>query len=347
MTISQDAHIVSLSLRTTEGLLEAEFNALGARQVSLRFNGRNALQPYAVKEVPPFATGFTMAPWANRMRDGKWYKDGHAQTNPITEASTNTALHGLLLETVYDIAEQTESSVTFTTDLNPSDGYPFHVTVSVTYQLTVDGFTATHRAFNHSNEPAPYATGAHPYLYFEGIDTEDLEIQIPAESWTRVDSRLLPVATEPVSKHPVAGQLLAAGDWIRLGNFCIDNDFLDLKRDADGIARTKLRLPGLLAAGFRIPGASAFGAVAGNEAGDPRRIEIWQDESFPHVHVFSTPNYPVVATDGTYQNGLIQHGITIEPVTSGPDSFNTRNDLILLTPGQEWSGSWGISLLNW
>ncbi|MEY2915158.1 MAG: hypothetical protein RL454_87, partial [Actinomycetota bacterium] len=234
----QDAHLIQLTLDAPIGTLSATVNALGARQVSLSLNGRQALQPYDVTKLPPYATGFTMAPWANRMRDGKWHDGEKSFTNPITEARTNTALHGLLLDTVYEVVHQTASSVAFRTVLLPSDGYPFKVQIEVEYQLVADGMTVTHRASNRSNHPAPYGTGAHPYLYFEGIKTADLELQLPAASWTRVDDRLLPVATESVRTFPTSGTEIATGGWVRLGDFCIDNDFLDLTRGDDGLART-------------------------------------------------------------------------------------------------------------
>ena len=63
--------LVTLSLTSGTAKIEASFNPLGARQVSLTHNGRNALQPYDLAQTPPFATGFVMAPWANRMRDGQ------------------------------------------------------------------------------------------------------------------------------------------------------------------------------------------------------------------------------------------------------------------------------------
>lgn len=315
MVTAQNSHLIHLALESAGNHLNATFNALGARQVALSFNGRAALQPYELNGVPPFATGFVMAPWSNRMRDGKWSRAGEVYANPVTETSTNTALHGLLLSTVYAVVEQSESSVTFEGVLEPSAGYPFSVTTRVRYELVEDGLEVTHSAVNHSAESAPYGTGAHPYLYFEGLTTADLELRIPARSWTRVDERLLPVSTDPV----VGGPLDTSG-WVRLGDFNIDNDFLDLDRDSDGLARTVLRAPA--------------------SSGDPRVVEVWQDQHFSHVHVFSTPNYP--AADGGTQRGL-----TIEPVTAGPDAFNTGLDLLELSTGVEWRGRWGIKLLKW
>lgn len=328
---AQDQHLIHLRLESTDPagkkvVTEGTFNALGARQVSLAINGRQALQPYDVTQVPPFATGFTMAPWANRIRDGRWTQNGATRTFAVNDTRTNTALHGLLLETVYEVRSLTPSSVEFAATITPSDGYPFRVEVTVAYQITADGFTCTQRALNLGEDPAPYGTGAHPYPYFEGVPTADLEINILANRWTKVDERLLPLASEPVSTHPVAGEAIAAGDWIRLGNLCIDNDFHDLIRGPGGVAATRLRAP--------------------SQSGDNRVLELWQDSGFSHMHVFSTPVYPQFGVPlGDFSR--VQHGITIEPVTAGPDSFNTGDDLIWLQPAVEWSASWGIRLLNW
>jgi aldose 1-epimerase len=310
--------LVKLELHTREVQLEATFNPLGARQVSLKHNGRNALQPYELSATPPFATGFVMAPWANRMRDGRWTdSEGQSHQNPITEGRTNTALHGLLLDTVYDVQDQTSESVTFSTTLQPSDGYPFEVTVSVTYRLVEAGLAVTHRAVNHSNTPAPFQTGAHPYLFIDGLATADLEIRVPGTHWWEVDNRLLPVGVSPVS-----GTAVDATDWRRLGDYCIDNGFVNLLADADGLVRTVVRAP--------------------LDSGDGRSIAVWQEPAFKQVHVFSTPAYP-----SPIELGAVVHGITIEPVTAGPDAFNTGVDLIQLSPEVEWSASWGIQLLDW
>jgi aldose 1-epimerase len=311
-------NLVKLEYQSPNGNLEATFNPLGARQVSLRHNGRDALQPYDLGATPPFATGFVMAPWANRMRDGSWTDSlGQTHQNPVTEARTNTALHGLLLDTVYEIQSQSLDQVTFVTTIQPSYGYPYKVTTSVTYQLGEAGLTVTHRAVNHSEQPAPFQTGAHPYLFIEGQVTADLEIKVPATHWWQVDDRLLPLGVESVS-----GTAVDATDWRRLGDYLIDNGFVNLIPDADGLVRTLLRAP--------------------RESGDHRSIALWQDANFKQVHVFSTPMYPSPDNPGE-----LVHGITIEPVTAGPDAFNTRVDLIQLSPEVEWSGRWGIQLLDW
>jgi aldose 1-epimerase len=61
---------------------------------------------------------------------------------------------------------------------------------------------------------------------------------------------------------------------------------------------------------------------------------LWFDETYRFVQVFTlealTPNRP---------------GVAIEPMTCAPNAFNTGQGLIVLEPGGEWTGSWGITPL--
>lgn len=63
-----------------------------------------------------------------------------------------------------------------------------------------------------------------------------------------------------------------------------------------------------------------------------RLTEMWADEVFGWIQVFTGA-------------GLVDSGIAVEPMTCGPDAFNpgpTHDGLIVLKPGQRFSGSWGI-----
>ena len=314
---TENAHIYQLSLQTPRGMLTASFNALGARQVALALDGENALQPYDTSARPPFGTGIVMFPWVNRLRDGHFSHLGKTYRSAITEARTNNALHGLLRDRVYEVTNQTDSSITFSAELEALDSYPSPMTFSVTYQLVDAGFTATYSAKNHGQEPAPFSTGAHPYFVIGQTPTPDLMIQIPAASYLRLDARQLPVA-----KESVVDSQLDAREPVRVGDFMTDTDFTDLERDDLGIARVCLSEPG-------------FGQVSGK-----RTTEIWLDAAFKHVHVYSTPLYPIA-------EGETIHAVAIEPVTAGPDALNTRDDLVTLSPDQTWSASWGVRLLDW
>ena len=63
-----------------------------------------------------------------------------------------------------------------------------------------------------------------------------------------------------------------------------------------------------------------------------RWAELWGDESFGWTQVF---------TGGPKRDV----SIAVEPMSCGPDAFNegpTHADLIVLQPGEEFLGRWGI-----
>jgi aldose 1-epimerase len=103
---------------------------------------------------------------------------------------------------------------------------------------------------------------------------------------------------------------------VRIGDDFYDHDFTDLPRDSDGLAHTFLT------------------------ATDGRGFDIWQDESFKHIVIF-TPDF-YFANVGESK----RYACAIEPQTSGPNSFNSGEDLLWLKQGQTFSATWGINLLT-
>lgn len=314
---NENAHLYSIQRTNSNGLLTATFNALGARQVALRLDGRDAIAPYDVSAKPPFSNGSVMFPWVNRLRDGQWSNEGNTYQAVITEEKSNNANHGLLRATVYEVADQAESSITFVTVLEPSEAYPFRLRFAVEYALTEDGLTVTHRATNLSDHRAPFATGAHPFFVIDAVPTKDLLLTVPAATYIRVDERMLPAGRESV-----LGTNRDAREPVLVGEFLTDTDFTDLERDAQGVARVTVTEPG--------DRATANGV---------RSLQVWLGPDFKHAHIYSMTEYP----DGAG----VTNGLAIEPVTAGPNALNTGEDLLWLSPDGEWSGSWGVSLLYW
>ena len=109
---------------------------------------------------------------------------------------------------------------------------------------------------------------------------------------------------------------LRAHSGVRIGDNFYDHDFTDLTRDSDGLAHTYLT------------------------ATDGRGFDIWQDESFKHTVIF-TPDF-YFANVGEAK----RYACAIEPQTSGPNSFNTGDDLLWLKQGEMFSADWGVNLLT-
>ena len=150
---------------------------------------------------------------------------------------------------------------------------------------------------------APFGYGAHPYLAIGDSLLPDVELSIPAASGLEVDERLLPYAT-----HPVEGTDLDFREARRVGDARLDTAFTDVVRDDDGMWRCTV------------------------SAAD-RTTSLWADAAFPWLQVFTA-----IAED---RKGEV--GIAVEPMSCPADAFNSGDGLVVLDPGEEWTGTWGIS----
>ena len=87
---------------------------------------------------------------------------------------------------------------------------------------------------------------------------------------------------------------------------------------------------------------TAFGDVQRDAArpvgGDPVRgrrdaaLAVWADASFDWWQVYTGDTLPVTRH---------RRAVAVEPMTCPPDAFRSGRDLIVLAPGQTWSGSLG------
>ena len=176
----------------------------------------------------------------------------------------------------------------------------------MTYALTDDGLTVTHRVANVGPDAAPFGVGAHPYLRVGAHPVTDLTITVTGRQYTRVDQQMIPVATESVdgtSNDLRGGVALADLD----ANVAITG--FDV---TDGIVEHRLDAP------------------------DGTALVVWADEAFGWAQIYSPPNFPGPGKPDQ------RRAIAIEPMTCAVDAFNSGAGLRWLAPGETWSGSWGL-----
>jgi aldose 1-epimerase len=177
--------------------------------------------------------GRVLAPWPNRLRDGRYTFADQDLVLPLTEPERRNAMHGLVAWTTWTCLERTHATLALGYRLHPQPGYPFCLDLSVIYALTGDGLDVTVAALNAGTAAAPFGAGFHPYLVADPVDGAELELPVRVE--LGVDDRMLPdgrrsPATSVRALRPVAGTVL-------------DTCFTDLDRDADGLARARLVPP--------------------------------------------------------------------------------------------------------
>lgn len=260
-------------------------------------------ESYADDAIPPGAAGITLAPWANRIQDGRWVLDGKVQQLDITEVSRNNASHGLLRNTAYALVEQSAHGVALEATVFPQHGYPFLVRHRVRYEITESLDLAVSQTLeNGLDGRAPFVLGAHPYLRIGEVPTGELSLRVNAGTRLLASERLIPT-----------GQAAVDTDFdLRHGRLVDDLDmdvaYTDLEFDDGGLARHTLSAP------------------------DGRSVSLWQDQTCPFVHVFVTTRFP--GRD---------KAVALEPMTGPADAFNSGMGLRWLGPGESFTMHWGIS----
>lgn len=287
---------------------EAVIASVGASLRVLRCEGRDLVVPFEADEVRPGYRGTTLAPWPNRIVDGRYEFGGVEHQLALTEPARGQALHGLLSWAEFSDRLVLDDRVVLSAVIEPQAGYPFRVEVETEYRLDEDGLQQTVTARNLGTDAAPWGTGPHPYLVAGAGRVDDWTLALSAsEVLTVTDDRLSPVAVEPVDSHPqwdFRAQRL-------IGDVFIDHAFTGLSR-TDGIAEVRLT------------------------SGD-RGVALSWDERCPWVQIHTA--------DNPGQDGIHRIGLAVEPMTCPPDAFNSAVDLVVLEPGDEHSAAWRIRAL--
>lgn len=162
----------------------------------LEHEGRPLLDGFPEDQMAAGGRGQQLVPWPNRLRDGAWTFGGHDLQLPLSEPARHNASHGLVRWVAWSVEEHTPRSVALTYRLMAQTGYPWTLDLHVVYDLSADGLTVTQSATNLAAEPAPYASGAHPYLAVGPGPVDGWELTLPAATRLLVDDRLLPVGRE-------------------------------------------------------------------------------------------------------------------------------------------------------
>lgn len=219
---------------------EAVVASVGATLRRLTFEGRDLVVPFAADEVRPAYRGATLAPWPNRVVDGRYTFGGIEQRLALSEPERAHALHGLVGWTEFAPRHVSDDRVVLVAVIEPQTGYPFRVEVEVEYRIDADGLRQTVTGRNLGSDAAPWGTGPHPYLVAGAGRVDDWTLSLPAsEVLTVTSDRLSPIAVEPVAAHP-------QWDFREprvLGDVFIDHAFTALSR-TDGIAEVRVQASG-------------------------------------------------------------------------------------------------------
>ncbi|MET3919303.1 aldose 1-epimerase family protein [Arthrobacter sp. UYEF20] len=294
------------------GLRHGEYTAViaarGAAIRRLRHRERDLVVPFPAGGPNPDFRGVIVAPWPNRIPDGKYTFDGVDYRVPVNEPGRQCALHGFTPELDWRLDSRTDSAVVLSRTIEPTPGYPFALSITACYRLDGDGLHATVTAANVGERTAPYGVCPHPYLLAGPAPLDEWRLEVPARTILEVTpDRLLPVAIRPVEGHEYDFRAARV-----IGSTEIDHAFTDIVfDDDDGEGRAHVVV--------RDPGGTGVGMA-------------W-DRSCAWLQLYTGDTEPPLPT---------RLGLAVEPMTCPPDAFNTGTDLVRLEPGASHDASWCI-----
>lgn len=214
------------------GELTARIDTDGARLHTLRHRGDDLVAPGL-----PFA-GAVLAPWPNRVVDGRYRFAGQDRQLTVTEPDRGHALHGLVLDTEFEVSDASGTHVELEVAIEPQQGYPHELVVHVGYVLTEAGLTWTVTGTNSGTSDAPWGTAPHPYLVAGPAPVDDWHLALPATAVLDVT----PDGLVPRELVPVDAIGMDFTDGRRIGTQQIDHAFTALAFE-DGLTTAILSGP--------------------------------------------------------------------------------------------------------
>lgn len=175
---------------------EATVTEVGAHLRSLRHRGRELLWTFGESELPRNSQGAQLAPWPNRIRDGRWELHGVVHQLPINEPERSTALHGLATDKPWHVIGQDDATLRQRLELPPEEGWPGTLEVELVHSVGDEGLLVEFLATNTGEVPVPCGYGTHPYFAFPLAETT---MEVPFAKELLVDERLLPVEVADVT----------------------------------------------------------------------------------------------------------------------------------------------------
>ncbi len=284
----------------------AKVSTFGGRLCGYRVGAVELLDVDSPGDAQDASRGDVLAPWPNRIRDGRYAFDGRDHQLPLNEAARHNALHGLVRTLPWTLVSQESARVVLELRLSEPAGYPFRLRLSLAYVLTPGGLEVALTALNEGSTAAPYGVGFHPYLSAGAARIDGALLSFQSSKQLALDDRKLPIGE---------GEVSAAHDFRRgrpLSGTRLDDCFTGLLRGADGRARVQLQ---------RADGAGT--------------AELWQDEALGYLQLF---------TGDVLEPCARRRGLAVEPMSCAPDAFNSGAGLVRLAPGARHVARWGLQL---
>ncbi len=275
-----------------QGEFIAKINTIGSSLIGLTNRDFHLIEPDTASNLYP---GSILAPWPNRIRDGKYSYQQKTFQLPINESTRSNALHGLVAYRDWQITKKDNDLIQLNCLLDSPEIYPGKLDLSVIYKFQNQCLYIEISAINIGDSAAPYGVSIHTYLVAGANDkNNNLWLTIPADHFLQVDSqRLLPTKVVSCSEN--------------------DFDFRNSKKIGELFIDHAFKYQTGLDPQIELVDSMGRGVVMGF---DPEAKWI-------QIH-----------TADRSGGADSRNALAVEPMSCPPDAFNSLQDLIELSPGQ-------------
>lgn len=254
--------------------------------------------------------GDVLMPFPGRVAEGRYTFDGEDFQLERNDKEGPNAIHGFVRTLPWRVVGVEASCAVFEVCLDAeqygSNGYPFSLAIQVTYGLDDTGLFCSFDVRNAGTRPAPLGVGFHPYFTVGTPLIDEVEARIPGAGFLEFNDKLTPTG----KILPAAGTEWDCLDFRRIGEKKFNHCYVQLARDAEGMATASLR-----------------------HVGSGRVIDVLMDRSFSAVVVYT----------GDAIADAPRCAFAIEPMTCASDAFNHPEwGLKRLAPGERFSGRYTI-----
>jgi aldose 1-epimerase len=295
-----------MTIEIRSGDFQAEIRLKGAGLNFLKFQNRDLVDPYVREDEPHRFRGVVLAPWPNRIRDGRYTFNGREFTLRKNENNRGNALHGLVFDVDWGIQTRESNSVSLATLVHANDGYPTDLEVIVRYTLSGEGLECKVDSKNIGKQSAPYGVSIHPYLVAdETFKVDQCVLTMPSHEYMEVDrDRLLPLGVNKITSN------LDFNSGKQIGTDFIDHAFhIDKSKENQYVT-----------------------LVAPSGKG----VKISYSETAKWIQIHTADR------EGGADSRTC---LAVEPMSCPPDAFNSGVDLTVLSAGESHTIFWEISAI--
>ena len=320
----------------SHGPYAAEIATYGGGVRSFTYRGLPLMEGYRDGEYPPLSANVVLAPWPNRIRDGRFHFHGQPYQLSITEPDRNNAIHGFVSDVMWDVVSHTDdaAAVTLATTIEPQQGWPWTLQVTSTYELSDQGLTCTCEITYPADTPGagavPVAYGFHSYLSALGAPIDECTLDMFIRSQLPLD---------PDRKLPSGDVIdVTAGASVRrieLRDQLLDDCFgREAVSDREAVANSA---PPENASADTSPNDVAPDIRAARLVnGDGHGVDMWVSPQIKWFQVFTAdPSWG-------YPYPRRGRALAVEPMTVPPDGFNNGTDVAEIAPGDSLVVKWRI-----